>query len=80
MAKVQRANVVLDVSDDDIELYMAKGFNLLDETGKVIRKSIPNDVGELKIAYTAHIKQIAELEQKVKELTSQLKATKKKAG
>lgn len=47
MAYIQKANVVLRVKDSEVEYYLNLGYNLIDEQGKVIRESIPNDMHTL---------------------------------
>lgn len=75
---VQRANVILEISDNESEIYLAKGFNILDDNMNVVKKCMPNDIGGLKLAYVEHTKKISELEAQVEKLDAQLKAQKKK--
>ena len=82
MARVERGNVVLKVKDHEIQHYLNLGYNLTDDAGNVIRKSIPTNIGELQTAYLEHTKKIAELEDTIAKLTAQLsvkKTTVKKA-
>ena len=82
MARVERGNVVLKVKDYEVQHYLNLGYNLTDDAGNVIRKSIPTNIGELQTAYLEHTKKIAELEDTIAKLTAQLsvkKTTVKKA-
>ena len=82
MARVERGNVVLQVKDYEVQHYLNLGYNLTDETGNILKKSIPTNIGELQSAYLEHTKKIAELEDTIAKLTAQLsvkKATPKKA-
>jgi ribosomal protein S16 len=76
MARVERGNVVLQVKDHEVQHYLNLGYNLTDETGKVLKESIPTNIGVLQTAYLEHTKKIAELEDTVAKLTAQLSAKK----
>jgi regulator of replication initiation timing len=81
MAFVQRANVILEVADDDIQYYYQKGYNQIDEkTGKVILEAIPTDISVLRAKYMEHLKEIEELQAENEDLKKQLnkKTTKAK--
>lgn len=67
MAIVQRMNVVLHVADDKdtIDRYMAKGFNVIDEKGKILKESMPNEIGALQA-------KVLELQAENEELKAQL--------
>lgn len=73
MAFVQRANVILEVADDDVKYYYQKGYNQIDEkTGKVILEAIPTDISVLRAKYMEHLKEIKELQTENEELKKQL--------
>lgn len=56
MAEVCNGNVYLTISEEEIEKYMAKGFSLVDEkTGKIIKQSIPTEIGPLKKLYSEQL-------------------------
>lgn len=80
MARVERGNVVLNVDDDAVQHYLNLGYNLTDNYGNVLQRSIPTNIGELQAAYITHTTRIAELEDMVAKLTADLtaKATPKK--
>lgn len=67
MVRIQRANVVLDIENDDdlIQKYLDKGYNVLDEKGNVVKRAMPFEVGALQALVT-------EQEQKIKQLQEQL--------
>jgi hypothetical protein len=77
MAFVKRANVVLEVKDEDIQMYMSKGYSVIDENGNMLKECMPTDINALQLAYIADKKTIASLQEQIKELTAQLKASKK---
>ena len=69
MTTIQRANVVLRVKDEDVEHYVAKGYNVLDENGNVVRKACPNDMGELIMHYKTSESEIERLKSELDRLT-----------
>ena len=78
MAFVQRANVILEVSDDDVDYYYNKGYNQIDAQGNIVKEAIPTDVYVLQSAYMRHIHDIEELKSENENLKKQLaKKTKK---
>ena len=78
MARVQRGNVILRVSDDEVQRYLNMGYDLTTPTGKVIQSAIPNDLGTLQTAYIDHTARIAELEAEIARLTAELSAERAK--
>ena len=74
--QVRRANVILDVPEDQKDEYLAKGFDVLGPDGRVVIKSVPNDMNSLKKAVadlTEENKKLKEENDKLKEqLTSKL--------
>lgn len=83
MVTIRRANVVLDVKDDQVDYYVNQGYDVIDSTnGGVIKKSTPKDVSTLTKAYHDHIEKIEQLEAKIKEQETEIKKLKKakKAG
>jgi hypothetical protein len=76
MATMKRANVILNVNEAEVQYYMDLGFNQIDDTGNVIKESIPNDLNTLKMAYTEHVNKIAELEQEITDLKNAKKRSK----
>lgn len=71
MARVERGNVVLNVEDDEVQHYLNLGYNLTDNHGNVIRRSIPTSLGELQAEYIRNTARIAELEDTVAKLTAE---------
>lgn len=75
---VRRANVVLDVPDYQQNEYLAKGFDVIDANGRVIVKTIPNDINSLKKAYKELCEKVDSLEKENKALKKALKSSKTK--
>lgn len=71
MRIVQRANVVLRISDDAVDKYLANGYDLLDSEGKtVVKKGV-------KESYTlAEYKALQEENERLKAELEALKAKK----
>ena len=92
MARIQRFNVILDVDDSQVDYYINLGYNLIDNRGNVIKKSMSNDVRTLQRELQDSQNKISELEAEIKRLnavieelkTSEVKSasktTKKKAA
>ena len=67
MALVQKLNVVLTVEDELVNAYLDKGYNIIDENGRVIKESIPNDPNQLKMMVAKLKKENEELKAKLAE-------------
>lgn len=80
MAIVQRANVVLDIADDEyvIDRYINDGFNLIDETGKVLKYAKPTTLEQYQNAYNEQRRLNDELALKVKQLETEIETLKNK--
>ena len=76
--KVRRANVILQVPEEQRKEYLAKGFDVVDENNNVIEYTVPSDLNTLKTAYSNHIKEIEKLQAENKKLKSDLRAAKRK--
>ena len=62
MVLVKRGNVELEINEAYLDSYLAKGYDLITEKGKVISKGTPNEFNSLKLAYTEAQNTIAKLE------------------
>jgi prefoldin subunit 5 len=78
MALVQRANVVLEVKDDAVERMLSMGYSVIDETGKVIKRSTAKTVDTLATRCAEQEKKIEALEAEVAKLKKELAAVRKK--
>ena len=70
---VRRANVILDVSEDEAERYLDEGYDILDEKGNVVERSIPRDIPSLQAQLQDARKEVDKLKEQVKELKERLK-------
>lgn len=75
---VQRANVVLQISPQQVDYYLNQGYNVIDEKGNVIQESIPRNLGELQKAYIDHIAEIESLKEEIRKLKEPKKTARKK--
>ena len=71
MVRIERGNVVLKVHEHEVQRYLMLGYNVTDEDGKVLKASIPNDLGTLQRHYVESNKRIEELENTVARLTAE---------
>ena len=76
MVRVQRANVVLQVDDEQVNEYLAKGFDVIGDDGKVLQASVPNDVNVLKQKFVEHTERIKALEDEIASLKAKKTSTK----
>ena len=77
LLKIRRGNTVLRIENDTLDYYMTQGFDLVDESGKVIKKAIPTSKEDLHKAYIENVETIKRLETKISELEKQLEELKK---
>lgn len=76
---VQRANVVLQVSPQQVDYYIGQGYNVINEQGEVIQASVPRDLGTLQKAFVENANTIESLQAEIADLKKKLKkATSKK--
>lgn len=71
MVRIERGNVVLKVQEHEVQRYLTLGYNVTDNTGKVLQEAIPNDLGTLQRHYIENKKKIEELEAIVVKLTAE---------
>lgn len=67
MVTVRRANVILNVSDEQKQEYLNKGYDVISKNGTVLEGTVPTDVNVLKKAYVDHMNEIKELKAKLAE-------------
>ena len=79
MVKVERGNVVLNVKDDVVDHYLALGYNVVDEQGRIIKTAIPTSLGALQAAYVANQAKIADLEAEIEKLKAEKESKPKPA-
>lgn len=80
MAQVQRGNVFLEIPDEDINKYMAKGFSVVDARGNIIKQCMPTELTQLQRAYTEHEEIIKQLNSEIALLKIQLAEAKASAA
>jgi len=73
MAKVRRANVVLTIKEEQVQRYVDQGYDVINENGDVIKKSVPKDIGTLTKAYHDHLAEIDKLKAEIATLKAQQK-------
>lgn len=70
---VQRANVILRISPEEKEKYLASGYSVIGEDGTVVERGEPSDVQGLKILVAELKAEISEKDAKIKKLEADLK-------
>lgn len=70
--RVRRGGSYLTIPVNAVDRYMAKGYDVVNDNGDVLKASVPNDINALKRAYAQHLEEIAELKAEI----AQLKARK----
>ena len=70
MATVIKGNSMLTIPDDRLADYVARGYDVANAAGIVIKKAIPTDIAELQKLYTEQVAKIVQLEKQVKESAS----------
>lgn len=68
LVTVQRANVVLQISEALVDRYVDQGYNVIDANGNVIKASIPRDLGTLQRAYVDQLQEIDALKKEIEQL------------
>lgn len=78
MAIVQRANVVLDIADDEyvIDRYINDGFNLIDENGNVLKCAKPTTLEQYQSAYNEQRRLNEDLKVEVARLKQEIESLK----
>lgn len=72
--QVRRANVILDIPDVQKGEYLAKGFDVIDANGRIVERTVPNDINALKKAYSEVLEKVKVLEEENKKLKNELAA------
>lgn len=70
--EVRRGGSYLTIPTDAVDRYLAKGYDVVDADGNVLKESVPHDVNALRAAYEQHVAKIKELEKTVLGLKHQL--------
>ena len=76
MPRVTRGNVVLHVSDEEVQHYLNLGYSVTTPMGKVMQSAIPTDVRTLQSHYITSIEKIQILESTIAQLTAENEALK----
>ena len=75
--RVQRANVILDIRLDEKEKYMEQGFSVIDKSGNIIEMALSNNIHELRGQVKALMSIVANKDEEIKYLSSQVDALKR---
>lgn len=76
--KVKRGNVSLKVTKQEADKYYDMGYSVYTLDGKLVREAVPQDIPTLQKAFVDNKARIAQLEEEIAGLKSQLKAVEEK--
>ena len=76
----ERGNRVKEISEQDIDKYVEQGYQIKDESGRVIKDTIPTDPQILKTAYINSRAKIESLEAEIKALKDEVARLKESAN
>ena len=68
----QKANVVTRIREDQIDEFIAKGYKVTDETGRIIKDTAPDNLEDLKEAYVSNTAEINNLKAEILRLREEL--------
>ena len=77
MMYAEKGNKVIQVSEQEMQRYIAQGFTITDDKGTVLKDAVPTDPSSLKQAYNKHIAEIANLKKTIAELETKVKTLEK---
>ena len=80
MVRVERGNVQLDIKEDVVDHYLALGYNVIDEQGRIVKAAIPTQLGALQVAYVESEAKIADLKAEIEKLKAENAKLKKKSA
>lgn len=69
---VRRGGSYLTIPALAVDRYVAKGYDVVDDNGGVLRASTPNDVNVLKSAFEKHVAEIAQLKKENEALKKEI--------
>lgn len=73
----QKANVVTRIREDQIDEFIAKGYKVTDETGRIIKDTAPDNLEDLKEAYVSNTAEINNLKAEILRLREELSRAQK---
>lgn len=66
--EVRSGNKYLTIPADEVDRYVAKGYDVVDASGNIVVKSIPSDINVLKAEYSKALDEIKALKSELAEL------------
>lgn len=68
----QKANIVTCIQESQIDDFIAKGYRVIDETGRIVKDTAPDNLETLKAAYVSNTAEINSLKAEVARLKDEL--------
>jgi len=70
--RVRRGGTYLTIPANATERYIAKGYDIVDSKGVVLKESVPNELNAVKAACNRYMAENKALKERIKELETQL--------
>ena len=77
MIYAERGNKVVSIREEAIQRYVEQGYTIKDETGAVIKATVPVDIPNLKKSYVEQMQKIDSLQSENAYLKSEIENLKK---
>ena len=72
MLYAQKANVVTRINEADADKYVANGYKVIDESGRIVKDTAPDNLTDLKNAYISNVAEINTLKGEIERLKAEL--------
>ena len=77
--KVRKANKIISVNENEVDRYLAIGYDIIDNKGNVVQATVPHDPNILRKAFIENEATINSLKQRISTLEAQISALKSQA-
>lgn len=72
MLYAEKGNKVKNIDESQIDACVAQGYTIVDESGRVVKETIPTGLAELRLAYTKNAEEISQLKARIVALEAEL--------
>ena len=69
---IRKGNVELNIKEQFLQQYLNQGYDVIDSSGKVVQKGVPNDVISLKAALAEANKEVDKLNTEIFNLRNKI--------
>ena len=74
--RVRKANKILRVSENEVAKYIADGYDVIDNMGSVVQKSVPHDPNVLRAEFINNQATIKALKEEIEALKNEIQKLK----